>query len=72
MAVKKDYFGLDYIVSLIIAIFVPAAWVCGVIVRFTEGKLVAAIIRIFFGWLIWIPDLIFMILEKHIFRYLDY
>ena len=72
MASRRDYFGLDWIVSLIIAIFLPAAWVCGVITRFQEGKIVAAIIRFFFGWnIIWILDLIFMIMNKSIFRILD-
>ena len=68
---KSDYFGLDYIVSLILAIIPVTAWVCGIITRLQEGKIVAAIIRIFGGWLIWILDLIFMILNKKIFRLLN-
>ena len=68
---KGDYFGLDYIVSLILAIIPVTAWVCGIITRLQEGKIVAAIIRIFGGWLIWILDLIFMILNKKIFRLLN-
>ncbi|MBO4252209.1 MAG: hypothetical protein J5911_06090 [Clostridia bacterium] len=71
MASKKDYFGLDWIISLILAIIMPAAWICGIITRLQEGKIVAAIIRIFGGWLIWILDLIFMITHKSIFRLLD-
>ena len=68
---KKDYFGLDPLVSLILAIIPVTAWVCGIITRAQEGKYVAAIIRIFLGWIIWICDLICMILNKSIFRLLD-
>lgn len=71
MAKKSDYFGLGYILSLILAIIPVTAWVCGLITRFSEGKIVAGIIRIFGGWLIWILDLICMIFSKHIFRLLN-
>lgn len=69
---KSDYFGLDYIVSLILAIIPITAWVCGIITRIQEGKIIAAIIRIFLGgWIVWILDLIFMITNKSIFRLLN-
>ena len=69
---KSDYFGLDYIVSLILAIIPITAWVCGIITRIQEGKIIAAIIRIFLGgWIIWVLDLIFMIVNKSIFRLLN-
>ena len=71
MAKKSDYFGLGYIVSLILAIIPFTAWILGVVTRFKEGKVVAGIIRIFGGWLIWVLDLVFMILGKHIFRLLN-
>ena len=71
MAKKGDYFGLGYIVSLILAIIPVTAWICGIITRFQEGKIVAGIIRIFGGWLIWVLDLIFMVLSKKIFRLLN-
>ena len=71
MAKQKDYFGLDYLISLILAIIPFTAWVCGIITRLQEGKYVAAIIRVFGGWLVWILDLIFMIKDKEIFRVLD-
>ncbi len=70
-AAKKDYFGLDWIVSLILAIIPFTAWILGIVTRFQEGKIVAGIIRIFGGWLIWILDLVFMITQKHIFRLLN-
>ena len=67
---KKDYFGLDETVSLILAIIPFTAWICGIITRFQEGKLLAAVIRIFGGALIWIVDLILMVTDKHILRIL--
>ena len=70
MAKKKDYFGLAWIVSLILAIIPITAWICGMITRFSEGKIVAGIIRIFGGWLIWILDLICMIVKHQICRIL--
>lgn len=70
MAKKGDYFGLPYIVSLILAIIPVTAWVLGIVTRISEGKIVAGIIRIFLGWIIWILDLICMIFGKHICRIL--
>ncbi len=71
MAKKSDYFGLSYLVSVILAIIPITALICGFITRLTEGKIVAALIRILFGWnIIWLLDLIFMIFTKHIFRLL--
>lgn len=72
MAKKKgDYFGLSYIVSVILAIIPVTAWVCGFVTRFKEGKIVAGLIRLIFGFtIIWILDLIFMIVSKHICRIL--
>ncbi|MDE6104620.1 MAG: hypothetical protein K2O41_04255 [Clostridia bacterium] len=73
MAGKKgDYFGLGYLVSLILAIIPFTAWICGIITRFSEGKIIAGILRIFFGcWIIWLVDLILMIVSKHILRLLN-
>lgn len=72
MAGKSDYFGLGYIVSLILAIIPVTAWICGFVTRFQEGKIVAGIIRILLGgWIVWILDLICMIFSKHILRLLN-
>lgn len=70
---NKDYFGLDYIVSLILAIIPITAWICGFVTRFKEGKIVAGIIRVlpFFGFIIWVIDLVMMIIKGEIFRLLD-
>ena len=71
-ASKSDYFGLDYLVSVILAIIPITAWICGIITRVQEGKIVAAIIRIFLGgWIVWILDLICMIVNKSILRVLN-
>ena len=71
MASKSDYFGLPYIVSVICAIIPVTAWVCGFITRFADGKIVAGIIRLIFGFtIVWILDLILMIVSKHILRIL--
>ena len=72
MAKKSDYFGLSWIVSLILAIIPFTSWVCGFITRFQEGKIVAGLIRLIFGFtIVWVLDLIFMILNKSIFRILN-
>lgn len=69
---KNDYFGLDRVVSLILAIIPVTAWICGVVTRIQEGKWVAGIIRIFLGfWIIWIVDLVLMITQKKIWRLLN-
>lgn len=71
MAKKGDYFGLSYIVSIILAIIPVTSWICGILTRFQDGKIVAGIIRIFFGFnIIWLVDLILMIVSKHILRLL--
>ena len=71
MATKSDYFGLSWIVSLILAIIPFTSWVCGVVTRFTEGKIVAGIIRLFLGWIVWLLDLVCMIPGHHICRLLN-
>ena len=72
MAKKSDYFGLGYIVSLILAIIPFTAWICRAITRFQEGKIVAGIIRLIgLGFILWILDIIFMARNKQIFRILN-
>ena len=71
MARKGDYFGLGYIVSLILAIIPVTSWLLGAITRFSEGKIVAGLIRLIFGFnIVWICDIILMIVSKHILRIL--
>ena len=69
---KKDYFGLSYIVSVILAIIPFTAWILGALTRFQEGKIIAGLIRLIFGFtIVWILDLICMIVNKSIFRILN-
>lgn len=66
---KSDYFGLSWIVSVILAIIPVTAWICGVLTRIQDGKIVAAIVRLFTGfWIVWLIDLVLMIVSKHILR----
>ncbi len=68
----KDYFDLDWVISLILAIIPVTSWICGAVTRILEGKYVAGILRLFLGWnIIWILDLVFMIVDKKIFRLLN-
>lgn len=68
----KDYFGLSRLVSIILAIIPVTAWICGVVTRFSEGKIVAAILRLVFGaWIIWVVDLILMVVNGRILRLLN-
>ncbi len=68
---KSDYFGLSYIVSLILAIIPFTSWLLGALTRFSEGKIIAGIIRLIgLGFILWVVDLILMIVSKHILRLL--
>ena len=72
MAAKKDYFGLDRLISLILAIIPFTAWICGAVTRLMEGKIVAAIVRFFLTFpVIWILDIYFMLTQKKICLLLD-
>ncbi len=69
--VKKrgDYFGFGRIISIILAIIPVTSWICGAVTRFSEGKILAGILRLVLGWnIIWIIDIILMILNGHILR----
>ena len=69
MTNKGDYFGLNYLVSVILAIIPATSWVCGFITRFKEGKVLAGILRIVLGFtIVWLLDLICMLSKKSICR----
>lgn len=69
---KSDYFGLSYIVSVILTIIPVTSWVCGFVTRFMEGKIVAGILRLVLGWnIIWIADIICMIVKRSILRLIN-
>lgn len=68
----KDYFGWSRLVSIILAIIPITAFVLGFVTRLTEGKIVAALLRILLGWnIIWIIDLVLMIVNGRIMRLLN-
>ena len=73
MAIRKsDYFGLGYVVSLILAIIPVTSWILGAITRFSEGKIVAGVLRLVFGFnIVWLVDLVLMIVKKSIWRLLN-
>lgn len=69
MANKGDYFGLGRLVSIILAIIPVTSWILGFLTRFSEGKILAGILRIVLGWnIIWILDIILMVLSGRILR----
>ena len=68
----KDYFGLGRNVSIILSIIPVTAWILGFLTRFKEGKIVAGILRIFFGFnIVWLIDLVLMIVSGRIMRILN-
>ncbi len=70
--VSNDYFGLSRIVSIILAIIPVTAWILGALTRFSEGKIVAGIIRLIgLGFILWVIDLVLMITNGRIWRLLN-
>jgi len=67
--IEKDYFGIPWLISVILAIIPVTSWVLGFATRFGEGHWVCGLIRLIFGWnIIWILDLILMIFTHHILK----
>ena len=67
-----DYFGLGRLISIILAIIPFTAWILGAITRFSEGKIIAGIIRLIgLGFILWLIDLILMIAQGRILRLLN-
>jgi hypothetical protein len=63
---QKAYFGLSYLVSLIIAIFPVSSNICGILVRFQREQYLFAILAIIplFWPIFWIVDFVSMISKK--------
>ena len=69
---SKDYFGMGRVASVILAIIPITALILGFLTRLKDGHIVAALIRIIFGWnIIWLVDLILMVLNGRILRVLS-
>lgn len=66
MASSKRYFGLDWIVCVILAIIPITSVICGVITRIQRGHILGAILNLIVCPLFWIIDLVTMILSKDI------
>lgn len=73
---NKDYFGLTWIVSLILAIIPITSVICGIVTRFKDGSTVAGVVRIIIAitgvgsLVLWVVDLVLMILNHSIWRVL--
>ena len=77
MAKQKDYFGLSWIVSLILAIIPITSVILGIVTRFSEGSVVAGVVRLIVAitgigsLILWVVDLVMMILNHSIWRVLN-
>ena len=68
----KDYFGMNWFLSVIFVIIPITSWILGAVTRFQEGKIVAGILRLVLGWnIIWICDIFCMIFNHKIMRLLN-
>jgi len=64
---SKDYFGLPWLVSVILCLFLGP--IMGILTRFSEGKILAGLLRLFFGWnLVWLIDFILILFTGKILR----
>ena len=66
MAKSKAYFGLSWIVSVILAIIPVTNLVCGVVTRAQRGAWLGLILNLFLCPLFWIVDLVTLIVKKDI------
>jgi len=66
MASSKRYFGLSWLVCLILAIIPPTSIFCGVITRIQRGHVIAGILNIPLCPIFYVIDLVTMILNKDI------
>lgn len=70
---KKDYFGMSKLISIILAIIPVTSALFGVLTRFSEGKIVAGLLRLLLGWnIIWFIDLIMMVSKQKIWRLINF
>ncbi|MBE5736156.1 MAG: hypothetical protein E7356_02205 [Clostridiales bacterium] len=66
MASTKRYFGLSWVVCLILAIIPITSWILGTVTRFQRGNILGGVLNIFFGFIFWVIDLVTMIVKKDI------
>lgn len=65
MASTKRYFGLSWIVCLILAIL-PTNVICGIVTRAMRGNILGVILNIVLAPIFYLIDLITMIVQKDI------
>lgn len=63
---KKGYFGMNHIVSIILAIIPITSIICGLITRIQRGKIIGAILNFFIFPLFWLVDLITIIVKNEV------
>lgn len=70
---RSDYFGLSYLVSIILAIIPITSVILGIVTRFQENT-VAGLVRLLIAvtgvgaGILWVIDLMLMIMNKSILR----
>ena len=64
MASTKAYFGLDWVISLILAIIPITNIICGIITRAMRGNIVGLILNIILCPIFYIIDLVTVIVNK--------
>ena len=64
MAKQKAYLGLDWIISLILAIIPITNFVLGIVTRVQRQNWLGLILNIIFAPIFWIIDLVTIILSK--------
>ena len=66
MASTKRYFGLDWIVCLILAIIPVTSVICGIITRAQRGNILGAILNFILCPIFYVLDIITMIIARDI------
>ena len=62
----KRYFGLDWIICVILAIIPVTSVICGIITRVQRGNILGALLNILLCPLFWLIDLVTMLVKKDI------
>lgn len=63
---SKDYFGLPWIISIILAIIPITNIIFGLIIRIKKGNVLGVILNIILCPLFWLLDLITIIVSKKV------
>ena len=63
---RKGYFGLDWVISLVLAIIPVTSWICGGIERILRGHIIAGILQFIppFTVFFWVADIVTMIVKR--------